>query len=213
MIYFVRHGQSTANAGGVTMAHAEIPLSDLGRRQADLVAELLDVAPVLLLSSTYVRALDTARPFSEKTGCPITTHPLLHEFSALDAGLIEGMVTAQRRPMADAFWSSADPDLRHGPGSETFREFSARVAGFAAEMPDLPRDTVLFGHGIWFALLCWRLRGFSDAGSTGMQEFRRFQRALPMPNCAVYGLEQAAKGQWRLQADETVMHQVAAGAA
>ena len=118
MIYFVRHGQSTANAGGVTMAHAEIPLSDLGRRQADLVAELLDVEPVLLLSSTYVRAIDTARPFSEKTGCPITPHPLLHEFSALDAGLIEGMVTAQRRPMAEAFWDQADLDLRHGLSGE-----------------------------------------------------------------------------------------------
>ncbi len=111
MIYFVRHGQSTANAGGVTMAHAAIPLSELGRRQAAMVAELLDVEPILLLSSTYVRAVETARPFSEKTGCPITPPPLLHEFSALDAGLIECMVTAQRRPMADAFWSQADPDL------------------------------------------------------------------------------------------------------
>ena len=46
MIYFVRHGQSTANAGGVTMAHAEIPLTTLGRWQAALVATLLDVEPI-----------------------------------------------------------------------------------------------------------------------------------------------------------------------
>jgi len=209
MIYFVRHGQSTANAGGVTMAHAEIPLSGLGRRQAALVAALLEVEPILLLSSTYVRALETARPFSEKTSCPITPHRLLHEFSALDAELIDGMVTAQRRPIADAFWAEADPDLRHGPRSETFREFSGRVAGFAGEMAHLPQDTVLFGHGIWFALLCWKLWGFSGDDATVMREFRRFQRALPMPNCAVYGLEQAAKGQWRLQADEAVMHTIA----
>ena len=199
MIYFVRHGQSTANAGGVTMAHAAIPLSELGRQQAALVAELLEVEPNLILSSTYVRAIETAWPFSDKTGCPITPHPLLHEFSALDAGLIEGMVTAQRRPLADAFWEQAEPELRHGPDSETFREFSARVVGFAGELPHLPQDTVLFGHGIWFALLCWKLQGFGADDSTGMLEFRRFQRALPMPNCAVYGLEQKAKGEWRLQ--------------
>jgi len=212
MIYFVRHGQSTANAGGVSMAHAEIPLSELGRRQAALVAGLLEVQPILLLSSTYVRAIDTARPFSEKTGCPITPHPLLHEFSALDAGLIEGMVTAQRRPMADAFWDQVDPDLRHGPGSETFREFSSRVSGFAGEMPGLPQDTVLFGHGIWFALLCWKLWGFTGDDATVMREFRRFQRALPMPNCAVYGLEQAGKGRWRLHLNEVVMQELATAA-
>jgi len=201
MIYFVRHGQSTANAGGVTMAHAEIPLSELGRRQARMIATLLDVQPLLLLSSTYVRAAETARPFSEKTGCPITLHPLLHEFSALDARLIEGMVTAQRRPIADSFWDQADPDLRHGPESESFREFSARVEGFVDEMLHLPQDTVLFGHGIWFALLCWKLWRFNSDDATGMREFRRFQKALSMPNCAVYGLQPGAKGQWRLQAN------------
>jgi len=32
-----------------------------------------------------------------------------------------------------------------------------------------------------------------------------------MPNCAIYGLEQAAKGQWRLQAKEHLMQKVADG--
>ncbi len=55
MIYFVRHGQSTANAGGMTMEHADIPLSQLGRAQATLLAALLEVQPVLVLTSTYLR--------------------------------------------------------------------------------------------------------------------------------------------------------------
>ena len=79
-------------------------------------------------------------------------------------------------------------------------------------MSNLPQDTVLFGHGIWFALLCWKLWGFKADDTTVMSEFRRFQRALPMPNCAVYGLEQAEKGQWRLQAKEALMRKVAAAA-
>ncbi|MEO8185656.1 MAG: histidine phosphatase family protein [Deltaproteobacteria bacterium] len=52
MIYLVRDGQSTANAGGVTMAHAQIPLSELGRRPTAMVADLLDVKPTLLFSLT-----------------------------------------------------------------------------------------------------------------------------------------------------------------
>jgi hypothetical protein len=31
-----------------------------------------------------------------------------------------------------------------------------------------------------------------------------------MPNCAIYSLEQAAKGQWRLQANEAAMRRIAA---
>ena len=34
-------------------------------------------------------------------------------------------------------------------------------------------------------------------------------RRCRMPNCAVYGLEQATKRQWRLQANEGVMQKVA----
>ena len=44
-IYFVRHGESVANAGGVTMEHAIIPLSPLGVAQAATVAEILDIDP------------------------------------------------------------------------------------------------------------------------------------------------------------------------
>ena len=43
-----------------------------------------------------------------------------------------------------------------------------------------------------------------------MREFKRFQRALPMPNCAVDGVDPAAKAQWRLQANDAVMQKVAA---
>ena len=44
-IVFVRHGQSVANAGGVTMEHDEIPLSPLGMRQAALLAPRLRRPP------------------------------------------------------------------------------------------------------------------------------------------------------------------------
>jgi len=44
-ITFVRHGESTANAGGITMAQAEIPLSDLGTQQAIALAPLLPCFP------------------------------------------------------------------------------------------------------------------------------------------------------------------------
>ena len=44
-ITLARHGQSLANAGGVTMPHADIPLTDEGHEQARRLAGLLPDQP------------------------------------------------------------------------------------------------------------------------------------------------------------------------
>ena len=209
-IYFVRHGQSVANAGGVTMEHAAIPLSALGAAQATALARFIEVRPSRVFVSKYARAQATARPFCEKVGHSAEVHPLLHEFSALDPAMLEGMTGEQRRPIANAYWQAGDPGVRMGPQAETFLEFDARVTAFMSEMPRLPDQCVLFGHGIWFGLLCWKLLGFGAADSPDMKAFRRFQTGLPMPNCAVYALDRSATGSWRWQLDERTMRGIAA---
>ena len=209
VVYCVRHGQSVANAGGMTMEHAAIPLSPLGLAQAaalpDIFASVMNVEPSRVLVSSYVRAMQTAEPFCERFGCQAEVDPLLHEFSALDANLLQGLLGAERRPLADAYWQAADPALRAGPDAETFFEFDARVDAFATTtLPLLPDRCVLFGHGIWIALLFWRLMGFAIEGSTDMVAFRRFRQGLPMPNCAVYALESDG-GRWQPKAQQEAL--------
>ena len=209
VVYCVRHGQSVANAGGVTMEHAAIPLSPLGRAQAAALpavfASVMNVEPSRVLVSSYVRAMQTAEPFCEHFGCQAEVDPLLHEFSALDANLLQGLLGAERRPLANAYWEAADPALRAGPDAETFFEFDARVDAFASTtLPLLADRCLLFGHGIWFALLFWRLMAFAIEGSTDMIAFRRFRQGLPMPNCAVYSLEKEA-GRWHPKAQEEAL--------
>jgi broad specificity phosphatase PhoE len=92
------------------------------------------------------------------------------------------MTGAERGPLAAAYWQQADPALRSGVRGETFAEFDARVTAFMGELDQLPDPTVAFGHGMWMALLLWKLLGFSAEDSVGMQAFRRFQIGLPMPN-------------------------------
>ena len=209
-LYLVRHGQSTANAGGLTMAHAAIPLSPLGVAQAEGLAGLLDAEPSRILVSSYTRALKTAAPYCARVHRPAEVHPLLHEFSALDADQLQGMMGAQRRPLADAYWATADTQLRTGPKAETFAEFNARVDAFVPELARLPDRSVLFGHGTWFGLLFWKLLGLTADDSPGMRAFRRFQTGLPMPNCAVYELDGPHGGhRWNLRADEAAMRTIA----
>ncbi len=205
IITFVRHGQSTANAGGLTMPHNLIPLSELGQLQARALATVLPDNPSLILTSEYVRAVHTAQPYCNRVGLLSQTHPLLHEFSTIDPAMLEGMYGEQRRPIADAYWQESNPDMRMGANAETFTEFDQRVTAFLPELQHLPDRSVLFGHGMWIGMLVWKLLGFSLRDSSGMKAFRRFQMGLPMPNGAVYRLEERSAGHWRAQVDESNM--------
>lgn len=208
-ITFVRHAQSLSNAGGVTMEHGAIPLTERGHRQAQRLAELLPPQPPLVCISPFERTRDTARPYLQRTGAPSRTVHALHEFESFDARLLQGLDGAGRRPVVDDYWRRGEPLQRMGESAETFAEFADRVAAFRrAEMPLLPHGTVVFGHGIWIAMLCWTALGFATADGQAMRGFRAFQLGLPLPNGAVYHFDETTPGQWRVRADDALMRQV-----
>jgi alpha-ribazole phosphatase len=208
---FVRHGQSLANIGGVTMENREIPLSEVGHRQAQELSLLLPGSPSLVLVSPFRRAIDTASPYCAKHEASFTVLELLREFTMIDPALLAGMTGAERRPIADAHWEEADPFKRMGARAETFLEFDERVAAFVHDkLPTLPEGAVVFGHGQWFALLVWKLLGFSANDSFGMKGFRRFLTGFPVPNGAVYRLVELAPTRWTVEADETILRQASA---
>ena len=192
------------------MEHHAIPLTDLGRRQATMVALLLPQEPSEILVSPFDRARHTAEPFEARSGRRARVVEALHEFETLDPVLLQGMNAEQRRPITDAYWSDADPASRHGQRAETFFEFAQRVTAFKAlELPMLKDKTVVFEHGMWMSLMVWYLLGFSTNDRLAMQQFRRFQLGLPMPNDAVYLLQEVAASDWRVRADEAATRQLA----
>jgi alpha-ribazole phosphatase len=188
IIYYIRHGESVANAGGITMENKKIPLSAKGLEQAHSVAESLKIKPYQILVSEYLRTHQTAEPFCVRNNSKYQVCTQLNEFSIISHELIEGMTGSQRRPIADAFWSEGDVNKRMGIEADTFVEFSERVNNFIAGMSELSDNTVLFGHGIWFGLLSWKLMGFATNDHQSMIGFRRFQNGLPISNCIIYRL-------------------------
>lgn len=209
-ITFVRHGESTANAGGITMAQAKIPLSELGTQQVAALAPLLPAQPALILTSGYLRTQQTSKPYCERLGMAAMPNPFLNEFSAIDPALIAGMDGAQRKPFMDEFWREPSMTKRMGKDADTFAEFVQRVTAFEQGMDALPDGTVIFGHGIWIGLMVWQALGFTCNDDAGMKAFRRFQLGLPMPNCATYRLFSFEDGSWRVQADEAIMQRIRA---
>ncbi len=208
---FVRHGQSLANVGGVTMPHASIPLTDVGRAQAAWLAGALHGDAGEVLVSPFDRARDTAAPYLARTGAAARVLDLLREFESIDPDELRGLTGEQRRPITDAYWADGRPDRRMGARAETFRESVARVQAFIdTELPGLPDRSVVFGHGMWTAMLVWRLLGFGADDGAAMVAFRRFQLALPMANGAVWRVHVGVDGAQRCEVDDALSRQVAA---
>lgn len=69
-IYFVRHGQSEANARRITAGGGmDVPLTDAGRNQAVQVGEILKKKGIeLIVSSPQKRALETAEIIATQIG-------------------------------------------------------------------------------------------------------------------------------------------------
>ena len=59
-IWLIRHGESIANAGEATQDHRNIPLSELGLKQAQSLALQIPRRPDLIVTSPYLRAQQTA---------------------------------------------------------------------------------------------------------------------------------------------------------
>ncbi len=209
-IYLVRHGQSQANAGGVTLENPVVPLTELGERQARALAPLLPPSSVTIWSSPFKRTLDTAAPYCARLNQTVATHDELREFETVDTVQLRGSPCEERETVVAGYWMRSDPDHRSGPAAETFREFHERVARARHEfLAALPDGSVVFGHGMWMALLFWQMWGFSSVDRIGMTLFRRFQLGFPTPNAGVYRLSQVTPGNWLVQADEASMRAIA----
>ena len=73
-IFIARHGQTTWNVASVFRERKDIPLSEIGFRQADLVAERLAGEGIRrLVSSPLDRARQTAAPLAARLGLRVET--------------------------------------------------------------------------------------------------------------------------------------------
>lgn len=198
-IYLIRHAESDANVGVVNTEPAAIPLTRHGRDQALALAQALSVPPLCVLSSPYLRAFETAQIVCAHFAITPTKLDLLHEFNTLAADSWIGTTFEHRKSLVDRYWAACNPHHSAGVGAESFIEFVGRVQQFLSRLERLDDATYIFGHGNWLAMLMWQLRNPSvQIDKASMTEFRAFQMALPIANCAVYEFERRVGG-WSVE--------------
>lgn len=148
-ILLLRHGQSIANVEKFFAGQTNIPLTDLGARQAEIAAESLkDMKIDVVLSSPLERAYKTALPFAKMRGLDIG---IVNELIEWGAGKWERMHfddIKDNYPKEHYFWKN---DICHltMPGGESAYNVRQRV-GKALEKIALENEgkTVLIAcHG------------------------------------------------------------------
>jgi len=150
-VILARHGETVWNLEGRLQGHGNSGLSDLGRRQAEALADCLAKREIdAVYSSDLQRALDTIEPYLKRTGKTVVQTAALREKCF---GEWEGL---GHRELEERY-----PDLWHRyhklreihttvPSGETWDEVEARTVGFVRSIlaeQGLGKTVLMVGHG------------------------------------------------------------------
>jgi broad specificity phosphatase PhoE len=147
-LYLARHGESDWNAAGRFQGHSDRPLTALGRRQAEALADELAATAALsaVYSSPLRRAFDTAAVVGARVG--VDPAPL-DELREVDVGGWAGLSRAEveaRFPDAFRRWLDGGEGWEDGESyADMSRRVLAAVLRVAAAHPD--DEILVVSHG------------------------------------------------------------------
>ena len=195
---FIRHGQSTGNAGVPCSDLALIELTELGWQQARDVAHGWTEPPSLIVTSPYLRTQQTAAPTLEWfPKVPVEVWPI-QEFTYLQPSRWNGTRTEERLPHIIRYWKHADPAFCDGEGAESFSDLLGRAQASLERLESLPSDALvyLFSHGQFIQAVQSLV---TDVELNAQEKIRKFwiQGEPPaISNCQCVSLHFAAAEGW-----------------
>jgi broad specificity phosphatase PhoE len=185
-VRFIRHGESIANAGLATASPAEARLTYRGLEQAYRIATSIEAQPSLIVTSSYVRTIETALPTLRRF--PRAAHQEwdVHEFTYLSQTKTNKHYTTvqDRKPLVDAFWERCDPFYATGEGAESFADFIERVKDVLYTLKYCREDfVVVFSHEQFIQAALWLSSDISlRINRDTMRAFREHLLSSPIPN-------------------------------
>jgi broad specificity phosphatase PhoE len=140
-LILVRHGQTDYNHRGLTLGRADIPLTDIGRHQAECLKSALTSPPLdAIYASPLIRARETAARIAEAHGLEVAIEQGLIE---MDIGEVEGLTFSEVRQKFPALaenWGGSEGPVFRMPGGERLVDVQARaiqgIDTLAARHPD-----------------------------------------------------------------------------
>ncbi len=172
VLYLIRHGRSDFDSAEMSATprgdQFDPPLSDEGRRQAELLAarlRVMELDPVAVYCSPLRRTRETVAPYADAAGIDVV----------FDEELIEAHIGGwEGQPFEEIV--ASDPDLVHrirnqqaiwsrAPGGESERDFRARiVTALDSILVKHPvGDVVVVAHGGVINAYCGEVLGLPNA--------------------------------------------------
>ena len=200
VLWIVRHGQSAGNVAR-DLAHAQnaeriplnlrdvdVPLSDLGREQAAALGKWFaqrGEQPEVLLSSTYLRAKQTAEIFRAHGGCdPDESLCADERLREKEFGILDGLTTlgvASEEPQQAEFRRLLGKFYHRPPGGESWCDVIFRLRSLldTVSLHYRGRRVMIVAHQVVVLCLRYVIEGLSE------EEILAIDKLGDVGNCAV----------------------------
>lgn len=198
-IWFVRHGESLANAGGITTEASRVPLTERGYEQAKAVAKALPKKPSLIVTSPYDRARETAQLTADRWSDVKFTEWPVQEFVYLSWQRLGPTTVDEREQAAIPYWERMDPEFKDGDDAESYVEMMQRIDETISLIHALEHETaVIFSHKLFLSVLFYRLVNQHPIPPS-MEEMRKFLVEYKIPNGAITHYTFDAEGEAQME--------------
>lgn len=185
-VWFIRHAESVANAGGRTLAAATYSLTERGFRQAAQLAPKLPQEVDLVVVSPYTRSQQTADAYLTLAKARAKEEWPVQEVQYLDPALCVNTTQDERRAMSISYWETADCEYA-APDAESFVVFIRRAQAALDRLLKRPEGkTFIFCHGQFISAIAWLiLTRPARIDTSAMRRFYQFVHSYAVPNCSV----------------------------
>jgi phosphoserine phosphatase len=160
-LVLVRHGETPWNLEKRVQGFSDIALSDLGRLQAQRLAQCLRGESIgKIVSSPLSRARETAQAIACFHDLPVAIEPDLRE---LNQGDFEGRTykeLEEKHPLFFRQWH-AHPASVTVPGGESLAELQGRAWPVVERIIEEGQDALIVSHSFTIITLLCRIQGLS----------------------------------------------------
>ena len=165
-LIFVRHGESEGNKNGRYNGQLNLPLSDIGKSQAEKTAEFLDKFNIdVIYSSDLSRAYDTALATSKRQNIPIISSKEIRE---IFGGKFEGLEYAKIKDIYPEEYNSWINDMANCqcPDGESVKDVYLRVSNKISDiiLNNKDKTILIVTHGLPLRIMStvWYKKSLSE---------------------------------------------------